>query len=931
MWLVAVIAIPILLCWVPIWGSRIAGRNGSAWGAGLVTALSMLALSQTFQPTLDGGMATETIDWMPTLGLQLAFRLDGLALLMCVLVLGIGALVVLYGRYYLDHVDRDDRFFSFLLLFMGAMLGVVTSENLLGLVVFWELTSVSSFLLVAFKNDKAAARKGARRALGVTGLGGLCLLAGMLLLGEVAGGYALTDVLAAHDQIVADSRYPYVLILILLGVFTKSAQFPFHFWLPGAMSAPTPASAYLHSATMVKAGVFLLIRLWPALAGTDLWFWIVTGVGMTTMVFAAFVALFERDIKGLLAYSTISHLGLITALAGLNTTTAVVAAIFHVINHATFKASLFMAAGIVDHEAGTRDLDALGGLAKYMRSTAILAGVAASAMAGIPLLNGFLSKEMFFKEAVEVGAVTSLALPALATIGGIFSVAYSARFVWGIFFGPETGKLPKTPHPPPTWMQVPVWLLVTLCVVVGMVPALVIQTPLIGIARSALGEATPAIDIHVWHGFNVPLAMSASAVVVGALIFRSYDTAAKLREGLPRAPKGVSIYNDALGLAFRFARGFTERCYNDSLTRYIVLVLVSALVIGSSPFLGSGAPHSDMGWDLAPLQREELPALAFIAVLILGAVATVKFRSRRFVALIVVGLTGLGTTLMFVEFSAPDLALTQLSVELATTVLILLALFFLPENSPPEGSSARHGRDWLIAGGVGLGLTALMFAVLSRPASSIADYYIAMAKPGGGGTNIVNVILVDFRGFDTMGEVTVLAVAALAIAALLENVHLVRRRTTLGATVRDDERHPFLLAIMTRPLLPLLLLVAAFILLRGHNLPGGGFIAGLVTAVALVLQFLASGLRWTFERLDIDYTVATALGLLIALATGAAAMLFGQPFLTTAYTYVNLGPLHFELATAMAFDIGVFITVVAVLLLILVRLGEVGEEEGEHE
>ncbi len=929
MWLEFVIAIPLLLCWAPLWGSRVAGRNGAAWAAGGVTALSILALSQVAAPVLDGGVVLTRIPWMPTLGMDLALRLDGLALLMCTLVLGIGLLVVLYGRYYLSTFDRDDRFFAFLLLFMGAMLGVVTSENLLVLVVFWELTSVSSFLLVAFKNDKADARRGARRALGVTGLGGLCLLGGVLMLGDVAGSYELTTVLAAHDTIVADARYPYLLTLVLLGVFTKSAQFPFHFWLPGAMSAPTPASAYLHSATMVKAGVFLLVRLWPALSGTTLWFVLVTGVGLTTMVFAAFVALFERDIKGLLAYSTISHLGLITALAGLNTTMAVVAAIFHIINHATFKASLFMAAGIIDHEAGTRSLDKLGGLAKYMRSTAVLAVVASSAMAGIPLLNGFLSKEMFFKEAVEVGAVAGWALPVLATLGGAFSVAYSVCFVWGVFFGPETGRLETTPHPPPVWMQAPVWLLVALCILVGVVPGLVIESALRGIATSVLGESTPPIEIHLWHGFNVPLMMSFAAVAVGLLLFAKYDALVRLKARLPSVTKGVRLYNAGLSTAYRLARGITEVCYTDSLPRYIVLVILSALVLGLSPFAGWGAG----GGFEAPnaLEAVQLPTVAFVGIFVLGAVCTVRFRHRRFLALIMLSLCGLGTTLLFVQLSAPDLALTQLSVELATTVLILLALYFLPEDSDREGSTARHRRDWVIAGAVGLGVTGLMYAVLSRPASSIADYYIAQAKPHGGGTNIVNVILVDFRGFDTMGEVTVLAVAALAIAAMLENVRLVRRETTMGATVRSKDLHPFMLAVMTRPLLPLLLLVALFILLRGHNLPGGGFIAGLVTAVALVLQFLSSGLRWTFERLQINYTAAVALGLLITLATGLAAMLFGQPFLTSTFTHVHLGPIEFELASAMAFDLGVFITVVAVLLIMMVRLGEVGEEKAQSE
>ncbi len=926
MWLELVIAIPLLLCWVPLWGSRVAGRNGAAWAAGGVTMLSVLSLSQVASPVLEGGLVLARVPWMPTLGMDLALRLDGLALLMCGLVLGIGLLVVLYGRYYLSSFDRDDRFFAFLLLFMGAMLGVVTSESLLGLVVFWELTSVSSFLLVAFKNDKAQARRGARRALGVTGLGGLCLLGGVLLLGEVVGSYELSAVLASHDIIVADPRYPYLLGLILLGVFTKSAQFPFHFWLPGAMSAPTPASAYLHSATMVKAGVFLLVRLWPALSGTALWFGVVTTVGLTTMVFAAFVALFERDIKGLLAYSTISHLGLITALVGLDTAMGLVAAVFHILNHATFKASLFMAAGIIDHETGTRSLDELGGVAKYMRSTAILAAVAASAMAGVPLLNGFLSKEMFFKETLVAGdmGIPGWVLPGLATLGGALSVAYSVCFVWDVFFGKETGRLQTTPHPPPTWMQAPVWLLVIVCVLVGVAPAFFVGPAIEGVARSVLGADTPPIELHLWHGFNVPLLMSAIAVSVGVVLFTQRPRLVSLRRRLPSVPRGVTLYNDALGLVYRLARVVTSVCYTDSLPRYTALVLVSALVLGLSPFVG--ADLSDTFAPLEPLRAQELPVLAFVALLVLGAVFTVRFRHRRVLALIVLGLTGLGTTLLFVELSAPDLALTQLSVELATTVLILLALYFLPEDSAREGSGRRHLRDLVIAASVGLGLTALLYAVLTRPASSIAEYYIAHSKSHGGGTNIVNVILVDFRGFDTMGEVTVLAIAAIAIAAMLENVRLVRRSTTLGATVRSKDRHPFLLSIMTRPLLPLLLLVALFIMLRGHNLPGGGFIAGLVTAVALVLQFLASGLRWASDRLRFNYVAATALGLLIALSTGLASMVFGAPFLTSAFTHVHLGPLDFELASAMAFDLGVFITVVAVLLIILVRLGEVGEE-----
>ena len=769
--LILTVFLPMLLCWVPLLGTRMGGRYMSAWLAGLVTVGGLLALGAACGGAVPDTPQVVSIPWMPQLGLTLSFRLDGLSFLFCGLVLGIGLLVITYARYYLADEDHRDRFFSFLLLFMGAMLGVVTSENLLGLVVFWELTSVSSFLLVAFKNEKAAARRGARRALGVTGLGGLALLGGVLLLGKVVGSYELTDVFAAADLIRAHPHYPYILGLLLLGAFTKSAQVPFHFWLPGAMSAPTPASAYLHSATMVKAGVFLLVRLWPALAGTELWFVLVAGFGLATMLIGAVVALFQDDIKGLLAYSTISHLGLITALFGLNTEMGVVAGIFHIINHATFKASLFMAAGIIDHETGTRDLTRLGGLAKSMKSTAVLATVASAAMAGIPLLNGFLSKEMFFKEAVDVG--TGMAqpwlVPTVATIAGAFSVGYSIRFVWDVFLRPGTGKLDKDPHPPPPWMQVPVGLLVVLCVLVGVAPTLVVQPLLLQVSHSVLGSRDPA-------GGHPPVARREPAPR------HEHDrrggrgrAAPASRPDRRRAARwpsivgGAKAYNELLGALFRFARRFTETLHNDSLPRYVVAFVGSAIAIGVLPFVEQAAPAFERITSPPPL-----PLIAFVGLLVVGAIATVRFHRRRLLAVMTLGLSGLGSTLIFVELSAPDLALTQLSVEVATTVLILLALFFLPATSPREPGEGRRLRDAVLAGTVGLGITGLMYAVLTRPFDTIADYYIATSKSHGGGTNIVNVILVDFRGFDTLGEITVLGIAAVAVSAMLQDCRIPR-------------------------------------------------------------------------------------------------------------------------------------------------------------
>jgi multicomponent K+:H+ antiporter subunit A len=489
MLLLLVILIPLVGAWLPAALSRAFGIDPARTAAALVVAALAIVLGQA-GAVLDGATFVQSWPWIPDLGLVASFRLDGFGLLFALLILVIGLLVVVYARYYLAPEDSQERFYGLLLLFMGAMLGVVLSENLLLLVTFWELTSLSSFLLIGFWRHEAEARRGARLALMITGAGGLALLAGVLLLGQVVGSFELTQVLASGALIKAHPLYETILVLVLIGAFTKSAQFPFHFWLPHAMAAPTPVSAYLHSATMVKAGIFLLGRLFPALAGTETWFYVVSGVGLTTQLFASYVALFRHDLKGLLAYSTVSHLGLVTLLFGLGTPLGEIAAVFHIINHAVFKASLFMAAGIIDHETGTRDMRRLSGLARYMPWTAALATIAAGAMAGVPLLNGFLSKEMFFAETFQVQWLGPWywLLPVAATLAGIFTVAYSTRFVHDVFFGPAPQGLPKTPHEPPRWMKVPVEILVGLCLLVGLTPAITVD-PLLRAAAGAVLQA----------------------------------------------------------------------------------------------------------------------------------------------------------------------------------------------------------------------------------------------------------------------------------------------------------------------------------------------------------------------------------------------------------------------------------------------------------
>ncbi|MDX1298932.1 MAG: proton-conducting transporter membrane subunit, partial [Pseudomonas sp.] len=510
MTLALIIALPFLGMFLPLLAERL-GRSACAAAASLAPLTALVLLLSQQSAVFSGELLRVKLEWLPSLGLNLSLRLDGLGFLFALLILGIGLLVILYARYYLAKKEPMGRFFAFLLLFMGAMLGVVLSENLLLMLMFWELTSLSSFLLIGFWGERSDARKGARMALAVTGGGGLALFAGILLIGHIAGSFELSQVLAAGYAIRAHELYPLALILVLLGVFTKSAQFPFHFWLPHAMAAPTPVSAYLHSATMVKAGVFLLARLYPALAGSEWWFYLVSITGLVTLLVGAGMALFQHDLKGLLAYSTISHLGLITLLFGLDTRLAAVAAVFHIINHATFKASLFMAAGIIDHETGSRDMRRINGMWKYMPHTAVLAMVAASAMVGVPLLNGFLSKDMFFSETLNQHLLGSFnwVIPAAATLAGVFSVAYSLRFIHDVFFNGEPINLPHyPPHEPPRYMKVPVEILVFLCLLVGIVPAYTVAPLLAAAASATLAGDVPTYSLSIWHGFNLPLLMS---------------------------------------------------------------------------------------------------------------------------------------------------------------------------------------------------------------------------------------------------------------------------------------------------------------------------------------------------------------------------------------------------------------------------------------
>ncbi|RRV15111.1 monovalent cation/H+ antiporter subunit A [Pseudomonas saudiphocaensis] len=926
--LALIIALPFLGICLPLLFARL-GRSACAFAAGLGPLAALILLMSKREAVFAGEVEVQMLPWLPELGLNLSLRLDGLGFLFALLILGIGLLVILYARYYLSKKDPMGRFYGFFLLFMGAMLGVVLSENLLLMMMFWELTSLSSFLLIGFWNHRSDARQGARMALAVTGGGGLALLAGLLLIGHIVGSYELTTVLASGDLIRAHTLYPLALILVLLGVFTKSAQFPFHFWLPQAMAAPTPVSAFLHSATMVKAGVFLLARLYPALSDSEWWFYLVSMTGLATLLFGAVMALFQHDLKGLLAYSTISHLGLITLLFGLDSRLAAVAAIFHIINHATFKASLFMAAGIIDHETGIRDMRRINGLMKYMPHTAVLAMIASLAMAGVPLLNGFLSKEMFFAETLDQHLLGSFywTIPALATLAGAFAVAYSLRFVHDVFFNGEPIDLPKyPPHEPARYMKIPVEILVLLCLMVGMVPAYTVA-PLLGAAVSGtLNGTVPEYSLSIWHGFNLPLLMSFVALVGGVLIYALRKWIFQWYEGLP-CVDSLEVFRRVISEITKGARWMTERLDNGSLQRYLALVLFSSLVL----VVYALAPLQALGGKVA-LTTPDVFTVFGMLILCLASVLTVLFHRRRLVALVILSVVGMLVALAFARFSAPDLALTQLSVEVVTIILLILTLYFVPDRTPAESSSLRALRDLVLAGGFGTMIAMLTYAVLTRPYNSIASFFLENSVSGGGGTNVVNVILVDFRGFDTFGEISVLAIAGIGIYGLLFGLHLPYPRRDYGGRLWSTDSHPMVLDVLSRTVLPMALLISVFIFLRGHNMPGGGFIAGLITSVALILQYISHGVTWAEERQPFSYHGIAGAGVFIAGLTGLGSWLFGYPFLTSAFDHFHLPFIgEFELATAMLFDLGVYLAVVGATLLILSNMGHVSQDESYKE
>jgi multicomponent Na+:H+ antiporter subunit A len=740
------------------WLHKVTGR-ATGWIASIVPA-GIVAYYLSLAPAVARGeVVTYSAPWVPSLGVSLSFYVDGLSLLFGLLIAGIGALVLIYSGGYMAGKPHLGRFYAYILFFMASMLGVATAGNVLTLFVFWELTSISSYLLIGFDHDDEASRAAAWQALLVTAGGGLALLAGLVLLGNVAGSMEMAEMLAAGDAVREHSLYVPILLLVLLGAFTKSAQFPFHFWLPSAMAAPTPVSAYLHSATMVKAGVFLLARLSPTLSGTAEWTAIVTTVGGVTMVMGAYVAFRHTDLKRLLAYSTVSVLGLLTMLLGLSDPRATTAAITYLLVHALYKGALFLVAGAVDHETGTRDINRLSGLRHAMPVTAVAAALAALSMGGFPPFSGFIAKEMLYQTALDLPVSMILIV---ATVGAsMLMLAVGIKVGVQPFFG-TVRPTPKHPHEAPASMLLGPVLLAALGFLIGVLPGWAARY-FISPAASAVEAGFVDVQLKLWHGLNLALALSALTLAGGAALYFGERRLAWATGALDRlfTIGPARWYAAALKALFAIAAAQTRLFQSGYLRYYVLMAIMLTVGLAGHSLLSHG-----------PVRTLALTGVRFheaaLAVLILMAAMMAVHTRSRLAAIVALGVVGYGVALIFVLFGAPDLAMTQFLIETLLVILFVLVFYHLPGFGILSRPRAR-ARDATLAILFGAVITALVLSVATIPRDDVLpQFYAANSVALAHGHNIVNVILVDFRALDTLGEITVLAVAGVGVFALLK-------------------------------------------------------------------------------------------------------------------------------------------------------------------
>lgn len=742
--------------------------------------------------TKSQGTIMETFHWIPSLGVNFTAKIDGLGLLFALLITGIGALVVLYSIYYLSKdKEKLNTFYIYLLLFMGAMLGVVLSDNLIVMYAFWELTSFSSFLLIGYWYHREKSRYGAQKSMLITVFGGLAMLGGIILLYLMTGSFSITEIIPQAGVIVNHSLFVPALLCVLLGAFTKSAQFPFHIWLPDAMEAPTPVSAYLHSATMVKAGIYLVARMTPIFAGDGLWVWLIAGFGIVTLFWGSFSAVKQTDLKAILAFSTVSQLGLIMSLLGVGAAAlhyegmgeniyivATTAAVFHLINHATFKGSLFMMAGIVDHETGTRDIRKLGGLMNFMPITFTIAIIGTFSMAGLPPFNGFLSKEMFFTGMLTVMEMDffnmealGILFPVLAWIASVFTFIYSMILVFKTFTGKyQPEKLDKKPHEAPMGMLISPVILASLVIIIFFFPNILsgnlISPALAAILPSLLTTDGSIFDVHIvaWHGPNTELYMTLGVIVIGIILYRTYPKWSKIYSIFSEKLTLNRLYDAMLDKGQAGAYSFTKGYMTGSIRSYLVYIFSFFIVILATALVWKNAFKLDTS-NIASIGFYEV----LLALLIVIGSISILFAKTRLASILLLGSVGYTVSLFYVLFRAPDLALTQLVIETVSVALFLVCFYHLPQLRKDESRMSFKLTNALISIGVGVMVTLIAFSAHSNKMfDSISQYYIENTYTEAAGKNMVNVILVDFRGFDTLFEITVLAIASIGIYGMIK-------------------------------------------------------------------------------------------------------------------------------------------------------------------
>jgi multicomponent Na+:H+ antiporter subunit A len=869
---------------------------------------------------LAGTAVLESFAWAPALGFDIQLRIDGFALLMIALVSGIGTLIFIYSAFYFHH-QHVGPLASQLLAFAGAMLGLVVTDNLLALYLFWELTSITSYLLIGFDDTNAAARAAALRALVVTAAGGLAMLGGFVLLGQAAGTYTLSAILAAPPT-GPDAQV--ALLLILFGAFTKSAQVPFHFWLPGAMAAPTPVSAYLHSATMVKAGVYLIARLAPAFAVLPFWRPLLLGVGLATMLIGGWRALAQRDAKLLLAHGTTSQLGLLVVLFGAGYEKATLAGVTVLLAHGAFKAALFMVVGIVDHKAGTRDITRLSGMHRPLRTTFLVAAVAIASMAGLPPMLGFVAKEGAFEAlAGALPAEWRTLILLFMVTGSALTFAYSVRFLWGVFADKKPDELSEegavTKAKRPAWaFLAPAALLALVTVAFGVMPGAL--SGLVVAGARALDARTPPYELALWHGFNEALALSAAAITLGLLLWRMRRPLNSLQRRFRFPVAAARVHDAGIGYLLHFADWFTGRIQTGSLPMYLMVILGTAIGLPGGILLATSSLPPGIVLVDRPLQ------LAVAFVMIAATIIAVRAQ-RRMVAAVAVGFVGYGVAFLFVMQGAPDLALTQLLIETLLLVLFVLVLRHLPATfSPGSGDIWRLPRAAIAVGvGVFTGSLALI-AGGARLDSALSAELLARALPDGDGRNVVNVILVDFRAFDTFGEIVVLTVAALGVLGLVRAAQREREGQLPAEHSHALQFRPSTILDGAVQALFHTVLMYSFVLLTvGHDRPGGGFIGGLVGGAAFILVYLAGGDPRVRRAEPLYPEALLGAGITLAAVTGASAWIFGGQFLEAMTLYRDL-PLigTVKISSVFLFDVGVYLVVIG---LVIALLRSVGREE----